>query len=44
MTRFYSYADARGFLANAGLDADRIAAAVAGRVGAGFVRARKPAA
>ena len=44
MTRFYSYADARGFLSNAGLDADRIAATVAGRLGAGFVRARKPAA
>lgn len=44
MTRFYSYADARGFLANAGLDADRIAATVAGRLGAAFVRARKPAA
>jgi arsenite methyltransferase len=44
MTRFYSFADARGFLSDTGLDADRIAATVAGRLGAGFVRARKPAA
>ena len=44
MTRTYSADDARAFLANAGLDVDRIAAEVAGRVGAAFVRARKPAA
>ena len=42
MTRTYSFEDAKAFLANTGLDADRIAAEVAGRVGAGFVRAGKP--
>lgn len=43
MTRTYSFEDARTFLGNTGLDADRIAEEVAGRVGAGFVRATKPA-
>jgi ubiquinone/menaquinone biosynthesis C-methylase UbiE len=43
MTRTYSFEDARAFLVNTGLDADRIAHEVAGRVGAGFVRATKPA-
>ena len=43
MTRTYSFEDARAFLVNTGLDADRIAEEVAGRVGAGFVRATKPA-
>ena len=43
MTRTYSVEDAKAFLVNTGLDADRIAAEVAGRVGAGFVRATKPA-
>ena len=43
MTRTYSADDARAFLAGSGLDADRIAAEVEGRVGAAFVRARKPA-
>lgn len=42
MTRTYSFDDAKAFLVNTGLDADRIAAEVAGRVGAGFVRATKP--
>jgi hypothetical protein len=42
MTRTYSFEDAKAFLVNTGLDADRIAAEVAGRVGAGFVRATKP--
>ena len=42
MTRTYDAADARAFLAGTGLDADRIAGEVAGRVGAAFVRARKP--
>lgn len=41
-TRTYDVEDARDFLANTGLDADRIAAEVAGRVGAAFVRATKP--
>lgn len=43
-TRTYEIEDARAFLVNTGVDADRIAAQVAGRVGAAFVRARKPAA
>jgi SAM-dependent methyltransferase len=43
MTRTYSYDDAKAFLGNTGLDADRIATEVAGRVGAGFIRATKPA-
>jgi len=43
MTRTYDVDDARAFLVNAGLDVDRVAAQVAGKVGAAFVRARKPA-
>jgi arsenite methyltransferase len=43
MTRTYDAHDARGFLTNAGLDVDRIATEVAGRVGAAFVRGFKPA-
>lgn len=42
MTRTYDFDDARAFLANTGLDTDRIATEVAGRVGAAFVRATKP--
>jgi arsenite methyltransferase len=42
MTRTYSFEDARAFLVNTGLDADKIANEVAGRVGAGFIRATKP--
>jgi arsenite methyltransferase len=42
MTRTYTVDDARAFLTNTGFDADRIAAEVAGRVGAAFVRATKP--
>ena len=42
-TRTYDVNDARAFLVNTGLDADRIAGEVAGRVGAAFVRAKKPA-
>ena len=42
LTRTYDIDDARAFLANTGLDADRIAREVAGRVGAAFVRATKP--
>ncbi|MBC7790457.1 MAG: arsenite methyltransferase [Anaerolineae bacterium] len=41
-TRTYNVADARAFLVSTGLDADRIAREVDGRVGAAFVRARKP--
>jgi arsenite methyltransferase len=41
-TRTYSFEDAKAFLAGTGLDADRIATEVAGRVGAAFVRATKP--
>ncbi len=42
-TRTYDMNDARDFLVNTGLDAERIAAQVAGRVGAAFVHATKPA-
>ena len=42
-TRTYAIEDARAFLVNTGVDADRIAAEVAGRIGAAFVRATKPA-
>ena len=42
-TRTYDVADAKAFLVELGLDADRIAHEVAGRVGAAFVRATKPA-
>ncbi len=44
MTRLYEVEDARAFLVNAGLDVDRVAAEVAGKVGAAFVRATKPTA
>jgi hypothetical protein len=42
MTRTYSFEDAHVFLVNTGLDANAIATEVAGRVGAAFIRARKP--
>jgi len=41
-TRIYRLEDARAFLAEAGLDVDRIAPQVDGRFMAAFVRARKP--
>jgi ubiquinone/menaquinone biosynthesis C-methylase UbiE len=41
-TRTYEIEDARAFLVNTGVDADRIANEVAGRIGAAFVRASKP--
>ena len=41
-TRTYDVADAKAFLVNTGVDADRIAREVAGRIGAAFVRATKP--
>lgn len=41
-TRTYDVADAKSFLVNTGVDADRIAREVAGRIGAAFVRATKP--
>ena len=41
-TRTYAIDDAKAFLRNTGVDADRIAAEVAGRIGAAFVRATKP--
>jgi SAM-dependent methyltransferase len=41
-TRTYDVADAHAFLVNTGVDADRIAREVAGRIGAAFVRATKP--
>lgn len=41
-TRTYDIADAKAFLVDLGIDADRIAQEVAGRVGAAFVRATKP--
>jgi len=43
-TRIYGAEDAKGFLLEAGLDADRIAAEIDGRVMGAFVRAVKPAA
>ena len=43
MTRLYELDDARAFLMGTGLDVDRIAGEVAGRIGAAFVRASKPA-
>jgi arsenite methyltransferase len=41
-TRTYAIEDARAFLVNTGVDAERIAADVAGRLGAALVRATKP--
>jgi arsenite methyltransferase len=41
--RIYHVEDARAFLAEAGLDVDRLAADVDGRVASAFVRARRPA-
>jgi SAM-dependent methyltransferase len=41
-TRVYDVEDAREFLADAGLDADAVAADVEGRLISAFVRARKP--
>jgi SAM-dependent methyltransferase len=41
-TRTYDVNDAKAFLVNTGLDVDRVAREVAGRVGAAFVRATKP--
>lgn len=41
-TRTYEIEDAHAFLVNTGVDADRIAREVAGRIGAAFVRATKP--
>ncbi|MGH7628064.1 MAG: arsenite methyltransferase [Gemmatimonadales bacterium] len=41
-TRIYQIDDARAFLEGSGLDADRIARQVGGRVMGAFVRARKP--
>ena len=43
MTRTYNVDDARAFLVEAGVDVDRVARDLAGRVGAAFVRATKPA-
>ncbi|HVH09876.1 MAG TPA: arsenite methyltransferase [Gemmatimonadales bacterium] len=42
-TRVYAFEDARVVLAGAGLDADRVARDVQGRIMGAFVRARKPA-
>jgi SAM-dependent methyltransferase len=44
VTRTYRAAEARAFLAEAGIDADRIAPEVDGKVVSAFVRATKPAA
>ena len=43
-TRTYEFEDAKTFLVQTGLDVDRLATEVAGRVGAAFVRATKPSA
>jgi hypothetical protein len=40
-TRVYRAEDARGFLAAAGLDADRVAPAIEGKFMSAFIRARK---
>jgi SAM-dependent methyltransferase len=40
--RVYQVDDARAFLAEAGVDVDRIAAEIDGRVASAFIRARKP--
>jgi SAM-dependent methyltransferase len=40
--RVYEFEDARAFLAGSGLDADRIAQEVSGRIMSAFVRATKP--
>ena len=40
--RVYQAADARSFLADAGIDVDRIAPLVDGKVASAFIRARKP--
>lgn len=42
-TRVYDVAEARAFLASSGLDVERTASEVAGRIGAAFVRATRPA-
>ena len=42
-TRVYELEDARAFLAESGLDVERLAGSVEGRVTSAFVRARKPA-
>ena len=42
--RVYNVDDARGFLAESGLDVDEIAGRVDGHVASAFIRARKPAA
>jgi arsenite methyltransferase len=42
-TRVYEFDDARAFLAGSGLDADRVAREVSGRIMSAFVRATKPA-
>jgi len=43
-TRVYSFEDAKAFLAQSGLDPERVAAEVQGRVMSAFIRATKPAA
>ena len=43
-TRFYAVEEARGFLAQAGLDPDALAPQVDGKIYSAFVRATKPAA
>ena len=40
--RIYTIDDARGFLSDAGIDVDRIAAKIEGRFVSAFIRARKP--
>jgi ubiquinone/menaquinone biosynthesis C-methylase UbiE len=42
-TRIYEYEDAKAFLAEAGLDSERVAREVGGRVMGAFIRASKPA-
>ena len=40
--RIYQFEDARSFLAQSGLDVDRLAPEVEGRIASAFIRARKP--
>jgi ubiquinone/menaquinone biosynthesis C-methylase UbiE len=42
MTRSYGVEDARAFLVNAGLDVEKVAAELDGKVGAAFIRATRP--
>ena len=40
--RVYRVEDARAFLADSGIDVDRVAPAVDGKIASAFIRARRP--